>query len=836
MNLCLTFTKNTSMKKFILTLILGFGSGIILNAQISGNGSFFGQAKNYGYTSGVLSYNASVPIANNTKFVTTSGHIYYIGNNNKICDYVFNGTNWQGGGQLEWDWVFANPAVPLVNDGEDIFFVGTDSKAYKTIWNGGWSSTLVDAAQVKLCDPGFPIAFGQYNGNKKIMYVCATTNKICNFYKYNNSWVYGGELNNDPNSQPVRVGTQIIFDGQNHVFFIGANTGRIHNYWWNGSGWFEGVLNGTSTPVMLGTNIQFDGNELYYIGTDARVYRMYWNAGWQTQTISPDQAWANFFVYHNNKIYYGDFAGMIDFKIRCIEKVGGNWTGTSTVITGTDKIAQWSEINVMSNPIYYEGSTTNFFYSHQVSYKSSIDGKVHYAILDFDFSSSPTALGESAPPTWHQGKLNSNAPGFSSNHTFIGYNSDPNQKMFFYPGTNGYINFFTRKVKNPATKFNMHLTFQQEFNTADPGLIQLKTDWNINWPWGSGHPYISGHSFYHNDITHNCAITNGDLTISTLQETGQGTEYGSANPANDAIPWNNSGACTPITYNYTSQQLHTGGQNSYWSGCGPWNAPGTFSQQNGLFEARLKIPRAKKAWPAFWFISNPVEIDFELPGNGKWLFCNSYANLDSNPNTMEISRMVGEAAVGYRYYDDYYTIAIKPTSGGITWYLNNEEIFSTSETNYYPANPLILFVQQIQFDHYSLWGPSWFPSGYANNEVAVYPNYLTADYVRVFANDIFEGRAQLTTLPSSNRHMKEINVVTYPNPIAKEGKLSVDLGTLYGKVNIDIQNGLGQFLKSVSFENTSTIDLDMSQNQSGLYFIKITCDNNKPVIKKVIKI
>ena len=808
-----------------------------VDAQITGNGYFYSPATNYGYTSGVLSANATVPIANNTKFITTPNHIYYIGNNSKICDYVFDGTSWQHGGQLEWDWVFANTAVSPVNDGDDVFFVGTDSKMYKCSWTStsGWHSTMLDASQSKVCDPAFPILFKEYGGAKKIMYVCATTNKVCYFYKSASTWYYGGEMNNNVNSEPVRAGTQIIFDGQNHVYYIGANTGRVHNYYWNGSAWADAVLSSTSPQVMSGTNLQFDGNELYYIGTNNYIYRMYWNtSGWNTVAISSaaNAAACNFFTYHNNRIYYGEtYSTSIPGScyINCLEKVAGSWTGTSTHITTNDYIASTSEINVLSNPIYYEGSTTNFFYSHQVAYRSMQDGRVHYSILDFYLGDESTA------PVWHKGLLNANAPIVSYNNSFIGYNSDPNQKMLFYPGTNGYMNFFTRKVKNPASRTNMHLTFQQEFNTADPGLTQLNADWNINWPWGSGGVYTNDISFYHSDITHNCAINNGDLTLATIEETGQGTEYGSANSTNDAIPWNHPELCTPITYNRTSQQMHTGYQNGSWSGCGPWHEDQKFAQQGGVFEARMKIPRAKDAWPAFWFISNTGEIDFELGGNGKNLLCNSYWNTS-------IARLVDEPAVGYRFYDDYYTLAIKPTSTGITWYLNNEEIFQTSETNYYPTTPLILLVQQVHV--HRTYGISEFPTVFANNEITSFPNYLTVDYVRVYQNntgppDRMYNASAISDAPPSKYYtdgkLKEMKVKSYPNPVAEEGKLNLDLETIYGKVTIEIQNELGQSVKSLTIENTSNIELDMSQIQPGLYFIKITCDKEKPIIKKVVK-
>lgn len=820
------------MKNFFLKTILGMLPGFVLNAQtpITGNGWFFSQAKNYGYTSGALSTNPTVPIANNTKITTTPAHVYYIGNNHKVCDYVFWGGIWQGGAQLESDPASVHPSAPsLSNDGEDLFFVGADNKMYKTIWNGVWHSTLLDAAQVKLCEPSFPTSYAEYNGNKKLMYVCTGSHKICNFYKYNGAWVYGGELNNNVNSEPVRAGTKIIFDGQNHVFYIGNNTGRIHNYWWNGSAWLEGVLNSTCTPVMPGTNIQTDGDQLYYIGTNNTVYRMYWAgvSGWLTAAISPANAAAtNFFTYHNDKLYYGVsynkfYVGA--YGIHCLERVGGNWTGTSTNIANGDYIDAASNINVLSNPIYYEGSSTNFFYSHQVSYKSFWDGKIHYSILDFYHGD------ESQPLTWQQGQLNSNAPVVSSNNTCIGYNSDPNQKMLFYPGTNGYINFFTRKVNNTASQPAMHLTFQQEFNTADPGLTQLNTDWNINWPWGSGLPYESGNSFWHNDIQHNCAINGGNLTISTLQETGQGTEYGSANPVNDTVLWSHSWQCTPITYNYTSQELHTGYQNPSWSGCGPWHADATLSQQSGLFESRLKIPRAKYAWPAFWFIGN-VEIDFELGGNGKWLFCNSYAS--------GIYRMVGEPAVGYRYYDDFYTLAIKPTSTGVSWFLNNEEIFHTSETGYYPTNDIILLLQQIQVVRSSVG--QTFNNMFAENEISVYPNYLTVDYTRVFQYD--DGPHRMMNpgaIPPPSRYVKEgvaeSNIKIFPNPIAEDGKLNIDLGNEFGTVEVEIQSALGQPLKKMTIKNTSSIEMDVSGEQPGIYLVKIICDHQEPVIKKVIK-
>src|SRR5436190_24390469 len=57
---------------------------------------------NFGFTSYLLMNPPPVPVRDAARLVATDIHVYYIGTNDKVCDYVWNGTQWANGMQLEW--------------------------------------------------------------------------------------------------------------------------------------------------------------------------------------------------------------------------------------------------------------------------------------------------------------------------------------------------------------------------------------------------------------------------------------------------------------------------------------------------------------------------------------------------------------------------------------------------------------------------------------------------------------------------------------------------------------------------------------------------------------
>ncbi|MDW3651333.1 MAG: T9SS type A sorting domain-containing protein [Bacteroidia bacterium] len=68
----------------------------------------------------------------------------------------------------------------------------------------------------------------------------------------------------------------------------------------------------------------------------------------------------------------------------------------------------------------------------------------------------------------------------------------------------------------------------------------------------------------------------------------------------------------------------------------------------------------------------------------------------------------------------------------------------------------------------------------------------------------------------------------YPNP--SQGRVEVELGSLYQEINMNVLNALGQKLMSETYRAESTLTLDLPQPK-GIYFVQIEADGKQAVIK-----
>lgn len=116
----------------------------------------------------------------------------------------------------------------------------------------------------------------------------------------------------------------------------------------------------------------------------------------------------------------------------------------------------------------------------------------------------------------------------------------------------------TQQVVNHYT----NLVFQEEFNTNGP----LNTS-NWNYDLGTGtNGWGNNEQQYYTNRPENIKIENGNLVITAKRETYMGSSY-------------------------TSARINTKGK---------------FEKKYGRFEARMKMPRGRGLWPAFWLLGNNI--------------------------------------------------------------------------------------------------------------------------------------------------------------------------------------------------------------------------------------
>lgn len=153
----------------------------------------------------------------------------------------------------------------------------------------------------------------------------------------------------------------------------------------------------------------------------------------------------------------------------------------------------------------------------------------------------------------------------------------------------------------------------------------------------------------------------------------------------------------------------------------------------GYVEARIKLPKGKGTWPAFWmmpvnFKSWPAdgeidimeEVGYAAGGIHSTIHCNKYNNGGSSIET------------GYKYIStaesDYHVYAMKWTATEMIFYVDGETILTYKNdgtgTNAWPFdNPFYVILNVA-------WGGVW--GGQQGVNEAALPVTMSVDYVRVF--------------------------------------------------------------------------------------------------------
>jgi ubiquitin len=97
-----------------------------------------------------------------------------------------------------------------------------------------------------------------------------------------------------------------------------------------------------------------------------------------------------------------------------------------------------------------------------------------------------------------------------------------------------------------------------------------------------------------------------------------------------------------------------------------------------------------------------------------------------------------------------------------------------------------------------------------------------------------ESTLQLTlkSALSSNKNLSLTNASFYPNP--SNGNVTIDLNRPFSKINIKVNNIVGQTILERNFENTDKINFEINEN-SGIYFVEIHNETGLTTTIKVLK-
>lgn len=95
-----------------------------------------------------------------------------------------------------------------------------------------------------------------------------------------------------------------------------------------------------------------------------------------------------------------------------------------------------------------------------------------------------------------------------------------------------------------------------------------------------------------------------------------------------------------------------------------------------------------------------------------------------------------------------------------------------------------------------------------------------------------ESTLQLTVSLNVNQNLFISNVSLYPNP--SNGNITIDLNQSFSKINIKVNNIVGQTILERNFENTDKINFEINEN-SGIYFVEIHNETGLTTTIKVLK-
>lgn len=249
------------------------------------------------------------------------------------------------------------------------------------------------------------------------------------------------------------------------------------------------------------------------------------------------------------------------------------------------------------------------------------------------------------------------------------------------------------KPESPAWK----LTWSDEFNGANGSAVDASKWVSESGGGGWGNDELE----YYTTRLDNATQQDGNLVIKVLQEKYTGPDG--------------------VTRNYTSARLKTLGK---------------FSQAYGRFEARIKIPRGRGIWPAFWMLGD----DIDKTG---WPVCGEIdimENIAKEPalvhGTIHGPGYSGEHGIGAPYglsanqifADDFHVFAVEWEPAAIRFFVD-DHLYTTRTPAELPKGAKWVYDHPFFLLLNVAVGGDWPGNPDAGS---IFPQTMLVDYVRVY--------------------------------------------------------------------------------------------------------
>jgi beta-glucanase (GH16 family) len=162
---------------------------------------------------------------------------------------------------------------------------------------------------------------------------------------------------------------------------------------------------------------------------------------------------------------------------------------------------------------------------------------------------------------------------------------------------------------------------------------------------------------------------------------------------------------------------------------------GLFAQKYGRFEARIKIPRGRGLWPAFWMLGDNID-SVGWPGSGE---IDIMENIGREPaiahGTLHGPGYSGADGIGRAdtlssgaYADDFHVFAVSWRPNEIRWFVDGREYHRMTPANL-PAGTKWVFDHPFFLLLNAAVGGGWPRDPDAST---TFPQQMVVDYVRVY--------------------------------------------------------------------------------------------------------
>ncbi|MFI6454180.1 ricin-type beta-trefoil lectin domain protein [Streptosporangium amethystogenes] len=190
----------------------------------------------------------------------------------------------------------------------------------------------------------------------------------------------------------------------------------------------------------------------------------------------------------------------------------------------------------------------------------------------------------------------------------------------------------------------------------------------------------------------------------------------------------------------TARKGNPAGYGCWYGSCeytsGKLTTAATFTRAYGRFEARMKLPRGKGMWPAFWMLGDNIgSVDW--PASGEIDIMENVGSVPGQvlgslhgPGYSGGSPLSGSYTLpgGQAFADAFHTFAVDWEPGSVTWYVDGIQ-YSRKTPADTRGNPWVYDHPFFMILNLAVGG-NWPGSPDAST---TFPQQLTIDYVRVYA-------------------------------------------------------------------------------------------------------